>query len=138
MDVSASKCAVVVDESLPTGLAANAASVLAMTLTHRVPELIGADVEDASGTVHAGIVLIPVPILTAPRAEVRELFERATEDPETTTIAFSSLAQSCKTYDEYVERMSHTATAELGLVGIGVVGPRRSVNRLCGSLPLLR
>ncbi|MGC7100992.1 DUF2000 domain-containing protein [Amycolatopsis lurida] len=114
---TANKCAIVVSEELPAGLAANAAGVLSITLGHRISGLVGADVKDADGVVHPGIVRLPIPILNVP---------------------FSALAQSCKTYDEYIGKMAATATADLDIVGVGLHGPRKPVNRLVGSLPLLR
>ena len=51
---------------------------------------------------------------------------------------FSSLAQSCRTYDEYVHRMSKTMSSDLSIVAVALVGPKKHVNSLVGSLPLLR
>jgi len=53
-------------------------------------------------------------------------------------VAFSSLAQSCKTYDEYIQRMAQTLTTDLAAVAVALVGPKNKVNKLVGSLPLLR
>ena len=46
------RCVIVVDESLPAGLAANAAAVLALTLGAREPDLVGADFVDADAQPH--------------------------------------------------------------------------------------
>lgn len=132
------KCAIVVSGELPTGLAANAASVLALTMGHRVEGLVGADVKDADGVVHAGIIHTPLPILTAPGERVRAIVRTAAAQDETFFVSFSALAQSCRTYDEYVEKMAATATADLTSVGIGLYGPRKRIDRLVGALPLLR
>ena len=131
------KCAVVVSDLLPVGLQANAASVLAMTLGHQVPGLLGPDVKDADGVTHPGIVLIPVPVLTVSPDRLREIWELAGER-ELVRVGFSSLAQSCRTYDEYLDRMAGTATADLDFAGVGLFGPRKPVGRIVGSLPLLR
>ncbi|BCJ28617.1 DUF2000 domain-containing protein [Actinocatenispora sera] len=132
------KCAIVVSDELPTGLAVNAASVLAATLGHRVEGLIGADVKDADGVVHAGIIHIPLPILTAPSDRVRTIVQAAAAQDETFLVNFSALAQSCRTYDEYAEKMTATATADLASVGIGLYGPRKQIDKLVGALPLFR
>jgi hypothetical protein len=137
-DIHANRCAVVVDGSLPLGLAANAASVITMTLGQRVNGLVGPDVKDADGYVHAGIVLIPVPILTAARDRVQSIREEVTVCPDVVAVGFSALAQSCKTYHEYIDRIALVPTCELEFVAVGVFGPRRLVNKLTGSLPLLR
>lgn len=132
------KCAIVVSGDLPTGLAANAASVLALTMGHRVEGLVGVDVKDADGVVHAGVIHTPLPILTAPRERIGTIVQTAAAQDETFFVSFSSLAQSCRTYDEYIEKMAATATADLASVGIGLYGPRKQVNKLVGTLPLLR
>ncbi len=132
------KCAVVVGAELSAGLAANAAGVLSVTLGHRIEGLVGADVEDADGVTHAGIIHVPLPILTASRAELAAIVRAAAEDDELFFVAFSALAQSCRTYEEYTARMAATATADLAGVGVALHGPRKRVDRLVGSLPLLR
>jgi len=132
------KCAIVVSEELPVGLAANAASVLSITLGHRVDGLVGADVKDAGGVAHPGIIYMPIPILNAPREQIATIVQAAAEDDELFFVSFSALAQSCKTYDEYIDTMAATATADLDSVGVGLHGPQKRVNRLVGSLPLLR
>jgi hypothetical protein len=137
-EIVLSRCAVVVNEALPAGLAANAASVITMTLGRRVDGLIGPDVRDADGVLHAGIVLIPVAILTANAERIKVIRNEAQSDAEAVCVGFTALAQSCKTYGEYVERMGAAATADLEYVAIGLFGPKRLVNRLTGSLPLLR
>ncbi|WP_371478719.1 DUF2000 domain-containing protein [Kitasatospora sp. NBC_00315] len=138
IDLTGSKCVVVVREDLPTGLTVNAAAVATLTLGQRVPELVGPDVKDADGTVHAGIVLIPVPILKAPAERIAEIVAEAGRDAELTVVGFSDLAQSCRTYDEYIERMGATPSADLTYTSVGIFGPKKQLNRLTGSLPLVR
>ena len=136
--IAASKCAVVVNEGLPAGLAANAAGVITMTLGKQVDGLIGLDVKDADGVIHAGIVLIPVPILTTGAERVSAIREEAAANADVVTVGFTALAQSCRTYDEYIEKMANSKTADLSFVGVGIFGPKKIINRLTGSLPLLR
>jgi Protein of unknown function (DUF2000) len=132
------KCAIVVSDELPPGLAANAAAVLSLTMGHRIEGLVGADVKDAGGVVHPGVVHIPLPILVAPGGRVGALVQAAAAQDGMFFVGFSSLAQSCRTYAEYTDKMAATATADLAGVGVGLYGPRKQVNRLVGSLPLLR
>jgi len=132
------KCAIVVSEELPVGLAANAAGVLSITLGHRVDGLVGADVKDADGVAHPGIIYMPIPILNAPREQIATIVQAAAEDDELFFVSFSALAQSCKTYDEYIDKMAVTATAGHDIIGVGLHGPQKRVNRLVGALPLLR
>lgn len=134
--IAESKCIVVVNADLRLGLKANAVSVISMTLGQRVVGLVGPDVKDADRVLHPGIVLIPIPILIANSDVIRQIWQQAGE--ELVRIGFSSLAQSCRTYDEYVGLFSSLRTDELDFAGIGLFGATRSVNRLAGSLPLLR
>src|SRR5687768_5936289 len=92
------KCAIVVSDELPTGLAVNAASVLSLTMGHRVEGLVGVDVKDADGVTHPGIVYTPLPILVAPREQVGAIVQSAAVQDVMFFVSFSSLAQGCKTY----------------------------------------
>ncbi|MEV4129013.1 DUF2000 family protein [Nocardia sp. NPDC049707] len=131
------KCAIVVSDELPTGLAVNAASVLSLTMGNRIEELVGVDVNDADGVIHPGIVYTPLPILVAPRKQVDTIVQAAAERDGMFFVSFSSLAQGCKTYEEYIDKMAATPTADLASVGVGLYGPRKQVNKLVGALPLL-
>lgn len=137
-DLSGDKCIVVIDESLPLGLQVNAASVITMTLGDRVDGLVGPDVKDADGVLHPGVIIIPVPILCAGSARVVSVWKAAGERDAVVRVGFTSLAQSCRNYTEYTERMSATSTGQLSFAGVGLFGPKRDINRLAGSLPLLR
>lgn len=132
------RCAIVVSDELPTGLAVNAASVLSLTMGHRVEGLVGVDVQDADGVTHPGVIHTPLPILVAPREQVGAIVQTAATHDGMFFVSFSSLAQSCRTYEEYIDKMAASPTAELASVGVGLHGPRKQVNKLVGSLPLLR
>ena len=49
----------ILDSELPTGIIANTAAILGITLGKRIPQQIGEDVSDASAMIHAGIITIP-------------------------------------------------------------------------------
>ena len=55
-----------------------------------------------------------------------------------TVVDFSDLAQGCKTYDEFVEKMGHNPESTLQYFGVAICGPKKKVNKLTGSMPLLR
>jgi hypothetical protein len=137
-DLGGNRCVIVVSDSLSDGLTVNAAAVVALTLGQRVPQLIGPDVKDGEGFVHPGITLIPVPVLSAPVSLVAQILAEARPDPELIVIGFTDTAQCCRTYDEYTERMARTRAADLGYASVGLYGPKKQINRLTGSLPLLR
>lgn len=132
------KCVMVLDGGLPTGIAVNAAGVLAVTLGRKVEGLVGPDVVDGSGEAHAGIVNVPIPILKADARTVGEIRSRAAGITGLLIVGFTDVAQTSKTYEEYTERMAAASPGGFGYLGLALYGEKRLVNKLTGSLPLLR
>ena len=60
------------------------------------------------------------------------------EFADVAAVDFTDLAQSCRTYGEFIEKMARTGPGELRYLGMALLGPRHQVDRLTGSLPLLR
>ena len=140
MDWQNEKCVMVLDEDLPRGFLANTAAILGITLGKKRPEVVGADVTDQSGSEHPGIIEFPVPILRGTRPAIKQLRE-ALYQPEfqdLTVVDFSDLAQGCRTYDEFIEKMGRAPEDTLQYLGIAVCGAKKKVNKLTGSMPLLR
>lgn len=140
MDLQRTKCVMVLDDQLPPGMLANTAAILGVTLGKKLPELVGVDVTDESGYIHCGIIQFPVPVLKGSPEAIRTIRERLCQPDfqELTVVDFSDLAQSCKTYDEFVEKMGHAPESGLQYLGLAICGAKKKVNRLTGSLPLLR
>jgi len=140
MDLQHEKCVMVLDERLPLGLIANTAAILGITLGKKLPEVAGKDVTDQSGRAHLGIIEFPVPVLKGTPQLIKELRERLYEPDfsDVTAVDFSDLAQSCKTYDEFTEKMKAVPEDELNYLGLALCGPKKKVDKLTGSLPLLR
>lgn len=134
------KCVMVLDERLPAGLIANTAAILGITLGKAMPEAVGRDVYDRTNRGHMGIIEFPVPILRGSAEQLKSIRERLYGDgfSDVLTVDFSDLAQGCKTYDEFVRKMSATGGDELQYLGLALCGSRKQVNKLTGSLPLLR
>lgn len=140
MEPIARKCVMVIDEALPLGVIANTAGILGLTLGKHLPETIGPEVLDKSGRAHLGIIQIPVPVLKADGEKIRELRRRLYE-PEFAgliVVDFSDVAQSCNVYDEYVQKAAGVEERDFHYFGIGICGEKKLVNKLTGSLPLLR
>lgn len=137
MDGQAKKCVMIIREDLPKGLAANTAALLGITLGKRFPEMVGEDLPDAAGHTHLGISRLPVPILRGGEEALREIWEKLElpEFSQVTAVDFSSLAQGCRDYDEYREKLA--AANDPGYTGIAIFGPRKSINYLSGNLRLL-
>jgi hypothetical protein len=128
---------IVVDEALPTGLAANAAAVLGITLGARIPGLVGDDFVDGDRRAHAGLIPFGLPVLRAPRPELATLSTRARETG-LAVVDLPAFGQQTNDYDEFRRRVARTPAAVLEYLGVSISGPGRAVRRLTGSLPLLR
>lgn len=139
MELQNQKCVMIIDESLPHGVAANAAGILGITLGKHVPAAVGPDVRDQNGNAHLGITTLPVPILKADQQTIRairtQLFRP--EFSDLIAVDFSDIAQSCRTYGEFIEKARSTAEEELAYLAIGLCGAKKAVNKLTGNLPLL-
>lgn len=140
MNMENEKCVVIIDETLPLGVIANTAAILGITLGMKRPDVVGPDVADRGGRVHMGIIRFPVPVLRGSREYLRALRVKlfSEEYAGLTVVDFSDLAQGCRSYDEFVSKMSACPEEELSYIGIAVCGGRKKIDRLTGSLPLLR
>ena len=118
------KCVLVIDNAQPTGIVANIASVLSMTLGCRVSNIVSHDVYDKQGERHLGITQLPIPILGASQDLV--------------LVDFSTIAQQSRTYDEYEREMYSANEDDLHYVGIGICAEKKAINKATGSLSLIR
>ena len=134
------KVAIILDVGLPSGLAANTAAVLALSLGRQLDSIIGPELKDADGSAHAGITTVPIPILTAPTETVKEIRHRAVIDVDggLVLVDFTDCAQRTRNYDDYARLLEVAADADIAYLGLAVHGPRKLVQRLTGSLPLLK
>ena len=140
MEKEQDKCVLVIEDSMPRGLAANTAAILGITLGRQRPDLVGEDAADATGVRHPGIIRTPVPVLSG-GPEIFQTLRRRLGEPEFSAVAavdFTDLAQRCRTYGEYIEKMAAAAPENLRYLGLALCGPRHQIDRLTGSLPLLR
>lgn len=140
MDLQNEKCVMVIDESLPLGLIANTAAIMGITLGKKRAEVVGADVVDKSGHSHLGIIEFPVPILKGSSEIIKQIREKLYQPDfeDLMVVDFSDLAQSCKTYEEFCDRMAGVPEDMLRYFGIAICGTKKKVNKLTGSMPLLR
>lgn len=140
MDLQNKKCVMVIDENLPLGIIANTAAIMGITLGKEMPEVVGANVTDQSGNEHLGIIEFPVPVLKGSPDIIKEIREKLYQPDfqDLTVVEFSDLAQSCKTYDEFIEKMGNVEECTLQYFGLTICGPKKKVNKLTGSMPLLR
>lgn len=128
---------VVIEHGLAPGLAANIAAVLALTLGKAAPHLIGPDVSDSDGNLYPGLTLLPLPVLTHHRDGLQNLTDAA-RAAGLLAVVMTDAAQRSKTYPDYMDQLTNTAEADLYPIGVGLLGPHKTLRRLTGSLPLLR
>ena len=140
MDLQNEKCVMVIDEHLPLGIIANTAAIMGITLGKKMPEVVGTDVTDKTGNEHLGIIEFPVPILKGNAESMKAIREKLYEPDfsDLTVVDFSDLAQSCKTYDEFIGKMKAVSEVDLNYFGIAICGTKKKINKLTGSMALLR
>lgn len=134
------KCVMVIDEALPIGIISNTAAIMGITLGKQIPDAVGTNVIDKNGNTHMGIIEFPVPILKGNNTLIKELRKKLYE-PEfsnLTVVDFSDVAQSCNTYDDFIHKISSVPESELQYFGVAMCGSKKQVNKLTGSMPLLR
>jgi Protein of unknown function (DUF2000) len=132
------RCVVVVDESLPAGLAANAVGMVAITLGAAVSELPGPPLIDADGGEHPGLTPQGITVLRATAARLGELRAAAIDSDELGVIDFPADCQMTTDYDEVRRRVALMAAGDVQYRAVLVYGTRKAVARLTGNLPLLR
>ncbi|MDI9222866.1 DUF2000 domain-containing protein [Pantoea sp. EA-12] len=137
-DANHHRCTIVIDNQLPAGLAMNAASVIGISFGKLIDNLVGPDQQSGDGVNYPGVIYAPLPVLLAEGNTLRELQKTSCADEEIFAMPFSALAQSCKTYDEYGERIASAHSENIELVAIGLIGPKKKITRLTGNLKLYR
>jgi hypothetical protein len=140
MNDSNAKCVIILDSEQPLGVIANTSAILGVTLGRHVSGQVGADVMDASKKVHLGIIKIPIVMLKGDKGSIRDLRERlyAPAFGDLLVVDFSDVAQGCHVYDEYVSKAASVPEQEHIYLGIAIYGDKKKVNKLTGSMPLLR
>ena len=134
------KSVMLIDPDLPIGMIANTSAILGTSLGKLIPHQVGEDVVDACGKVHAGIITIPITMLKGEKEHIKALRTRLFEDEfsELIVVDFSDVAQSCNVYDHYIEKAANTEEIAYRYYGIAIYGDKKKINKLTGSLPLLR
>ena len=134
------KVAMVINKELPIGLIANASAVLGISLGRLFPEIVGADIIDATGCVHSGITAKTIPILGASIDQVKSIRDKLFTEAYTDVVVvdFSEIAQKCLDYENYTTLLSTVESREIYYLGICLCGPVKKVNGLTGNLGLLR
>jgi len=133
------KVVLVLSSELGPGTAANVTACLAAGLAAGLPGWAGRPLSDASGISSVASSHLPIAILAADASRMAELALKLAQPRAQGCIAlFPAYAQSihdAQAYWKHHQSSSHTNEV---LFGVGFAGPKRWVNSLTGSLPLLR
>jgi len=132
------KCVIIVDGSLPAGILANATACLGFSLGNVLPDEMGPVQVDASGTRHGGLISIPIPILVTTTAQLHGIVTNAYTADLEHVFDMSEAAQSSKTQQEYAEKIKEISAEDMRYWAVAFYGPKKIVNKLCGSLALYR
>ena len=130
----------IVDSGLPSGIAANTTAALGISLASSTEGLTGCRLTDREGRKHEGITNIPIPVLSMEKNELREKYDSLLEsgDVDLKIIGFSDVAQKSRDYNDYGLTLQEKSKDEINYLGICIYGPRKKVNRITGSLRMLR
>ena len=131
------KIAVIIDEALPKGLAANAASVIGISLGALIPEIVRESAYDAAGNEYIGITSLVIPILSLNGPTIKDIVQRVRQDDDVTLIPFTKLAQRSKDYDVYKADLLKIFPDSISFSGIALVGENKKITKYTGYLPLL-
>lgn len=131
------KWVIVVNESLPHGIATNAAVCAAAATSPSIEGLLGADARDASGGIHAGLPWAGCSILRASDAQLVAIRAKAAANDTVYVADMPAAAQSTRVYDEYLDALAASPADDITYYAVSIVGPRNRVDKIVGRLPLL-
>lgn len=131
------KWVVVVDGSLPAGIAANAAICTAAATAASVGGLLGPEAVDADGSAHPGLPWAGCSVLQATPEQLTVIRAKAAAADEVFVADMPAAAQLTRVYDEYRGTVAATPGDALPYYAVSVVGPRNRVDRIVGRLALL-
>lgn len=138
--IESKKCVLIIDSTQPTGIIANTASVLSISLGRQLGNIVGQDVYDKQGEKHLGITQMPIPILGASPEKIKEIRRHllSLHIEDMVIVDFSDIAQNSKTYHHYETVLLATDETDIRYIGIAVYGDKKNINKATGNLSLIR
>ena len=133
------KCVLIIDEKLPLGVIANTAAVLSASIGKLYPDMIGDNIMDYNGRFHHGITTMAMPILKGNRQLLKNLREKLYEyESELIVVDLINATRTTKSYTEYASVLKEKPEDEIEYQGLGMVGSKKLISKMTGSLGLLR
>ncbi len=134
------KCVMIFADDLPVGVIANTAAIMGASLGKADPDVVGITPVDKDGHEHSGLIQFPVPILKSDSATICDIRKKAIADygDEIDIIDFTDIAQKSMTYEDYLNTYKDTNGDDILYLGLTLCGSKKAINKLTGSLALLR
>lgn len=129
------KIAIVVRDDLATWQKLNVASFLAGGLVGTAPELAGEPYQDASGRFYGPLIRQPVLIFAASGGELTNVLERAQQRGVRPHLYTKELFTTGNDSDNRAA-VAAVATDALDLVGLGLHGERKEIDKITKGLKL--
>ncbi len=139
MNPQENKCVLIIDNALSTGIKANVASVLSITIGDKIKGIVGADITDSSGTIHPGLTQLPIPVLGASAdaiSSIRNTFIQGNVE-NGFLVDFSSFAQQARTYEEYQSNIQLAEVQDIVYLGIALFADKKTINKATKGLALI-
>jgi len=131
------KWVILVDEALPAGRQVNAAACIAAATSAKVSGLLGPDATDADGELHPGLPWGGCTVLGAASEALSAVLVKASALGDVLVVDMPAVAQQVRVYSEYVETMAATPLSDLAPLAVGLVGERKTIEKLVKRLSLL-
>lgn len=137
LQIPPTRCVIVVYQDLPSGRAANAAAVMALTIGQRHPNLVGEPLIDASGDIHPGLIPIGIAVLVAPQGELSEIRYKGMRSG-CDVIDFPVEGQQTTNYQAFRDAVAASEPKVIRYVGVALVGQKKEIRKITGHLKLLK
>lgn len=102
-----------------------------------IPGLLGSEVADAEGSVHAGLPWLGCSVLVASSAALRTMRAKAASRTDTFVADVPTAAQNTRLYSEFIAAVAKAQTEDMDYCAVSIVGPRNRVDKIVGKLPLM-
>ncbi|MGD9424375.1 DUF2000 family protein [Pantoea sp. NSTU24] len=128
------RCVMILNSMLTPGKAANAAAVMALTLGQRHPSLVGPPLEDAAIHPSPGLITTGIPVLVASDPQLDALRDACEQVCD--LVLFPEAGQATTNYQALRDVLRKQPRAEWRLLGIALVGEKKTLRKLTAKLAL--
>lgn len=126
---------IVLHPDIPTWQSLNITAFLASGLASIRNNLLGSPYVDGSGVTHTRLFSQPVVVLQANTAHLQSLIVKARATDEIGSSVFVRGMLLTDSDADNRATISNVPTAQLDLLGIGLVGPKNKLNKLLAGVP---